>query len=169
MESDRDKTLQVMARAMGAPVEGPEGEKWGEYPPFNRFARLALTALEASGRAVVPVDTDARREALKEAAKVATDAIDSMRARQARRPGVEISALLLVADRIYQGINRLSASPYGKAVVKEDAKWREITINQHIFWGWTPERDGKSERPEESAEARSAVANSKPVVKEDSE
>jgi hypothetical protein len=86
-------------------------------------AEAALTAyeshLQAEGMAVVPVNTDARREALKEAAKVATDAIDSMKARQARRPGVEISALLLVADRIYQGINRLATSPYGKAVVKE--------------------------------------------------
>lgn len=51
---------------------------------------------------------DVRREALEEAAKVATNAIDSMKARQARRPGVEISALLLVADRIYQGIRSLS-------------------------------------------------------------
>lgn len=51
--TDRDKIIETMARAMGAPVEGPEGEKWGEYPPFNRFAELALTALQASGMAVV--------------------------------------------------------------------------------------------------------------------
>lgn len=59
-DSTRSRILEVMARAMGAPVEGPEGEKWGEYPPFKRFADLALTAyeshLEAEGMAVVPVE-----------------------------------------------------------------------------------------------------------------
>lgn len=48
-ESSRDKTLQVMARAID--------EQFGEVisqPGIREIATLALTALEASGRAVVP-------------------------------------------------------------------------------------------------------------------
>lgn len=119
-ESDRDKTLQVMARAMGAPVEGPEGEKWGEYPPFNRFARLALDALEASGRAVVPVEPT--REM--------------------------IESGHLADERNYDGSTPL-----------------------RLVWAAmiAASKDGKASMQEASAKARSAVANSKPVVKEDSE
>jgi len=51
-----------------------------------------------------------REEALEEAAKVATVVIDRLNARHKRRPDVDVSALLLVADRIYQGIRALKSS-----------------------------------------------------------
>jgi hypothetical protein len=77
---------------------------------WDRYADAAALYGDVMARALLssPRVEDVRREALEEAAKVATNAIDSMKARQARRPGVEISALLLVADRIYQGIRSLS-------------------------------------------------------------
>jgi len=110
-ESDRDKTLQVMARRFRA-----LGLSTAEA---QRGANEALTALEASGRAVVPVE------------------------------------------------------PTGKMVsVGMEARWRSATRNPDSVGDiWramiAASKDGKADRSMESAER--SVANSKPVVKEDSE
>jgi hypothetical protein len=47
--------VDVIAEAMN--TTSSVGE-WGEYPPFNRFARLALSAIEQAGYRVVPVNPD---------------------------------------------------------------------------------------------------------------
>ncbi len=44
---------EIVANAMGAPTDDNE---WGEYPPFKRFARLAITAIEKAGHRIVPVE-----------------------------------------------------------------------------------------------------------------
>lgn len=45
--------VEIAADAMGAPTDDNE---WGEYPPFKRFARLAITAIEKAGYRIVPVE-----------------------------------------------------------------------------------------------------------------
>ena len=65
--SDRDKIIEVMARA-GATFEEVEYDKYREL--FNEQAAHVLAAFDAAGLAVVPAE-DVRREALEEAAKVA--------------------------------------------------------------------------------------------------
>ena len=102
----RSRILEVMARAMGAPVEGPEGEKWGEYPPFKRFAELALTAYEshlsAEGMAVVPVEPTAEM--------------------------VDAGWNQGVPSEIWKAM--LSASPYGKASMQEASAERAARSEQ---------------------------------------
>jgi hypothetical protein len=116
----RSRILEVMARAMGAPVEGPEGEKWGEYPPFKRFAELALTAYEshlsAEGMAVVPVEpTEAMLAALHDKVLIRAD------------PALRECSIL--NDReTYAAM--LSASPYGKASMQEASAERAARSEQ---------------------------------------
>jgi len=162
MESDRDKTLQVMARALFQDGLNPPGgcgaSPWEIQTPaiqaaHRRKAEAALTALEASGRVAVPVALV--RDVLREV-EVSLDA-DADPVTFGRVQG--LLHLLPPPLRESRGAGGREMKPW----------WREITINQHSFRGWTPERDGKADRSMESAEARSAVANSKPVVKEDSE